>query len=248
MNIYPSCFSWQKKYLYVDHLGQFQHRTLNFFQRGLRFLGFYSETRLSSLAVACLQPRIWNTKDQSEISLLLNKIKQLPPVKWTETHGHSKIHIECVVTVHSLRFYFYEDSLFKRISDIWFKKTSDVWDVYLEYHRKNDLPTIVSSIGKIDSCVRHLAFEVFIQLAANSSAAQIPKIFWYSEPRMNIYAEEAKKYDLTLEGDAKNVDSSFVSGHLYLTHDKAFELNKKHRIKTPYSFDFFAVLKNLKRS
>jgi hypothetical protein len=236
MNSLSSCFKWEKNYLYFNSTGKLTSRSLNFFQRGLRVLGFYADTRLSSIAKACLLSRHWNEEEGKNIATLLTKVQKLPLVKWTEQNGNNKINIECEITTNGFKFYFYDDTLLKR--------TLDVWDVNTGYSRKNDLPTIVSSIGRPDSSVRKLAFQLFTKMTANSLAVQIPRAFWYSGVRKNVFVEEAKQYNLIPEGDEANIDTMFVSGHLFLTHEKAVDQSNAYPLKTPYSFDFFTVLKD----
>lgn len=56
--------------------------------------------------------------------------------------------------------------------------------------------------------------------------------------------KEAKQYNLTHEGDEANIDTMFVSGHLYLTHEKAVEQSKVYPLK---NFLFFRFLHYFKR-
>lgn len=45
---------WNKSYTYYNN-GQFAERQLNLFQRGLRVLGFYSNTRLAKVAQIAIE-------------------------------------------------------------------------------------------------------------------------------------------------------------------------------------------------
>lgn len=113
----------EKNYLYFNSTGKLASRSLNFFQRGLRILGFYADTLFSSIAKACLLPRQWHKQEGAIIATLLTKVERLPPVKWIEQHGNNNINIDCEIATNG---------------------------------------------------------------TANSLAVQIPRVFWYSEPRQNV--------------------------------------------------------------
>ncbi len=216
MNNISSFFKWEKEYLYINKKGQVSTLTLNFFQRGFRFLGLYADTRLSSIAKACLEPRIWREDDLKKIYLLINKVGSLPIVKWIEKVGDNQTNVSCKLSCKGYQFTI-ESLKFKHsISLVPFENGL----AFGEGHGQGNKATSITPM--------------LLKYAANSM--QLKNLFW--DDRLDtlpftIDAWECKYKDI----EESNIEINNFSAPLYSARDIA--LYSKSPFSNKYALDFF---------
>lgn len=98
-----SSFVWKKDYTVFGAEGHLQTRSLNFFQRILRYIGFYAETRLATVSAlaqaACFKPNPdFSTLEKERIIKIIHKAKEL------NKHTSTYLGKEPLATGESVRY------------------------------------------------------------------------------------------------------------------------------------------------
>jgi hypothetical protein len=220
MKTLPSCLQWRKEYYYFDNNGDIQKKSLHWFQRVLRVIGFYENTTLASIARECLMPRQWHAQDRKNIKELIGRVGNcFPKVIWTEQFpDNTKKKISISTNGNNLTISSYTNS--------WFA-VNPIATIEL-----STLPLCGEKFGIYFNPQMDQDYIPKIIVKMTSNSREFQTLYWKEAPRN--YLKDHKVYGFIL--NQRIADSETLYS---LSKSTAHSISQGYSLTCPFALDFF---------